>query len=160
MRNSTSGLPDPATYGILNSELTNCPRTAAVLGELATQWQHMMRYLQRVEQETVSSQNLANAVENMNRIRIDAMGNRLRLKDGDDRHVEPVSELAEALANVTGGAARSAVLKVTQVEPSRGFVAWRALVDGYAPQSSNDPVKAPQPKVATPKRCKDAKELK
>ena len=30
---------DPATYGILNSELTNCPRTAAVLGELAAHWQ-------------------------------------------------------------------------------------------------------------------------
>ena len=28
---SMSILTDPATYGILNSELTNCPRTAAVL---------------------------------------------------------------------------------------------------------------------------------
>ena len=35
-----------------------------------------------------------------------------------------------ALANVTEGAARSTVLKVTQVEPSHGFVAWQALVDG------------------------------
>ena len=34
-----SVLRDPATYGIPNSELTNCPRTAAVLGELAGQWQ-------------------------------------------------------------------------------------------------------------------------
>ena len=34
-----------------------------------------------------------------------------------------------ALASGTGGAARSTVLKVTQVEPSQGFVAWEALVD-------------------------------
>ena len=33
---SMSVLTDPATYGILNSELTNCPRTAAVLGELSS----------------------------------------------------------------------------------------------------------------------------
>ena len=44
---------------------------------------------------------------------------------------------------------RATVLKVTQTEPSRGFVAWQALVDG-----------ALQPIVKTPKRCKDAKELK
>ena len=31
---------DLATNGILNSELTNCPRTAAVVvGELVAQWQ-------------------------------------------------------------------------------------------------------------------------
>ena len=56
---SMSVLKDPATYGILNSELTNCPRTAAVLGELAAQRQQMMGTLQRVEQEAVSSQSLA-----------------------------------------------------------------------------------------------------
>ena len=39
MTESMSVLTDPA---ILNSELTNCPRTAAVLGELAAQWQQMM----------------------------------------------------------------------------------------------------------------------
>ena len=66
-----SVLTDPAASGILNSELTNCPRTAAVLGELAAQWQHMMGTLQRVEQQTVSSQNLANAVENMSKTRND-----------------------------------------------------------------------------------------
>ena len=55
---SMSVLTDPATYGILNSELTNFPRTAAVLGELAAQWQQMMGSLQRVEQEAVSSQSL------------------------------------------------------------------------------------------------------
>ena len=60
-----SVLTDPATYGLLNSELTNCPRTAAELGELAPQWQQMMGTLQRVEQETVSSQNLAYAIENL-----------------------------------------------------------------------------------------------
>ena len=53
-----SVLTDPVTYEILSSELANCPRTAAVLGELA-----MVGTLQRVEQETVSSQNLANAIE-------------------------------------------------------------------------------------------------
>ena len=52
------------------------------------------------------------------------------------------------------------MLKVAQVEPSHGFVAWQALVDCYAPKSSNDPAIALQPILATPKRCKDAKELK
>ena len=58
-----SVLTDPGTYGILNSELTNGPRTHAVLGELAAQWQQMMGTLHRIEQEAVSSQCLANAVE-------------------------------------------------------------------------------------------------
>ena len=58
---SMSVMTDPATYGIINSELTNCARTAAVLGELAAQWQQVMGTLQRVEQETVSSQNMVNA---------------------------------------------------------------------------------------------------
>ena len=39
-------------------------------------------------------------------------------------------------------------------------MAWQALVDGYAPKSSNDPAIALQPILATPKRCKDAKGLK
>ena len=78
-----SVLTDPGTCGILNSELTNCPRTAAVLEELAAQWQQMMVTVQRVEQETVSSQNRANAVENMSKTRIDASRSRLRLKDGE-----------------------------------------------------------------------------
>ena len=65
-----------------------------------------------------------------------------------------------ALANVTEGAARATVLKVTQAEPNRGFVAWQALVDGYAPKSSNDPTMALHLILATPKRSKDAKELK
>ena len=65
----------------------------------------------------------------------------------------------EALT-VTEGAARATVLKVTQAEPSHGFVAWQALVDGYAPKSSNDPATALQPIRVTPKRCKDARELK
>ena len=154
----------------------------------------MMGTLKRDEQETVSSQSLANAIENMSKTRIDATGNRLRLKDGerlypkswsgstplggfarevaaclgyvdpmheagklvqwitkvglratdgrhavDDKYVELDYELAVALANVTEGAARSAVLEVTQVQLSHGFVAWQAPVDGYAPKSSNDP---------------------
>ena len=39
------------------------------------------------------------------------------------------------------------------------FVAWQALVDGYAPKPSNDPAIALQAILETPKRCKDAKEL-
>ena len=142
-----------------------------------------MGSLQRVEQETVSSQNLDNTFENTNRTRIDATGSRLRLKDGerlypkswsgstslagfarefvawlgyvdpkheggklvqliaqgtlrttqaltdgrhavDDKYVELDYELAVALANVAEGVSRSTVLKVTEVEPSHGFVAW------------------------------------
>ena len=78
----------------------------------------------------------------------------------DDKCVELDYELAVALANVTEGPARATVLKVTQPEPSHGFVAWQAPVDGYAPKSSNDPAIALQPELATPKKCKDAKELK
>ena len=78
-----SVLTDPATYGILNSELANGPRTAAVLGEVATQWQQMMETLRRIEQEAVSSQNMANAVENLRRTRSEVTGSRLRLKDGE-----------------------------------------------------------------------------
>ena len=164
----------------------------------------MMGTLERVEQEAVSSQSSANAIEPTNKTRIGATGNRLRLKDGerrhlkswsgstplggfarevaawlgyvdpkheagkliqritkgtlrtteawtdgrfaeDDKHVELDYELAVALANATEGAARSTVLKVTQVEPSHGFMAWQALVDGYALMSSNDPAMALQP---------------
>ena len=58
-------------------------RTAAVLGELASQWQQMTAALQRVEQEAVSSQNMAHAVENMSKTRSDVTGGRLRLKDDE-----------------------------------------------------------------------------
>ena len=51
----------------------------------------------------------------------------------DDKHVELDFELALALANATDGGARATVLRITQTEPSHGFVAWQALVDGYAP---------------------------
>ena len=57
--------------------------------------------------------------------------------------------------NVTEGAAMSTVLKVTQVEPSHGFGAWQALVDGCAAKSSNDPSFALQPTLAPPERCKE-----
>ena len=60
-----------------------------------------------------------------------------------------------AVANVTEGATRATVLKVTQTEPSHGFVAWQALVDCNAPKSSDDPAIALQPILATPKRCKE-----
>ena len=77
----------------------------------------------------------------------------------DDKHVEPDCELAVAPANATEAPARTTVLRITQTEPNHGFVAWQALVDGYAPKSSNDPAIAPQPILATPKRCRDAKKL-
>ena len=76
-----SVLTDSATHGILNSELTNVPRTAAELGELAAQWQHMIWTLQRVQQETVSSQSLTNAVENMSN---DMSGDRV-ITESDQR---------------------------------------------------------------------------
>ena len=43
----------------------------------------MMVTLQRVEQETVSSQNSAYAIENLSKTRSDVTGSRLRLKDGE-----------------------------------------------------------------------------
>ena len=78
----------------------------------------------------------------------------------DDKYVELDYELAVALANVAEGAARSTVLKINHVEPCHGFVAWQALVDGCAPRSSNDPAIVLLPMPATPRRCKDAKEVK
>ena len=78
----------------------------------------------------------------------------------DDKYVELDYELAVALANLMEGATRSTWLKVTQVEPSHRFVAWQALIVGYAPKSSNDPAISLQPVLATPNRCKDAKEHK
>ena len=42
------------------------------------------------------------------------------------------------------------MVKVTQAEPSHGFVAQHALVEGYALRSSNDPAIALQPMLATP----------
>ena len=47
-------LTDPATNGILNSELTNCPRKAAVLGESAAQWQQMMPSASRARHRVVT----------------------------------------------------------------------------------------------------------
>ena len=70
----------------------------------------------------------------------------------DDKLVELDYELAVALANVTEGAARATVLKVTQAEPSHGFVARQALVDGHSPKSSDDPARALQPVLATHKQ--------
>ena len=92
---SMSVLTDPAAYGILNSELKNCPHTAAVLGrELAAQWQQLMGTLQRTEHEAVSSKNMANAIENLSRTLSDAAGSRLRLKDGTTIPEEVVGQHA------------------------------------------------------------------
>ena len=59
------------------------------------------------------------------------------------------------LANVAEVAARSTV----QAEPSHGFVAWQALVDGCAPKSSNDPAFELQPIFATPKNARTQRKL-
>ena len=109
---SMSVLTDPATYGTLNSELTNCPRMAAVLGELAAQWQQMMRTLQRVEQEAVSSQSLANAIESIGRTRTEATAVRLRLKDGERLHPKSWSG-----GSPIGGFAREVAAWLGYVDP-------------------------------------------
>ena len=165
----------------------------------------------RVEQKAVSSQSLANAIENIGRTRTDATVSRLRLKDGDRLYpktwsgrtpiggvarevaawlgyVDSKREAGKLIQRITKGTLRATEAwtdgrhaedgkhveldndlasalgqrdrRTTQTEPSDGFVAWQALVDGYAPKSSNDPAIALQPILATPKRCKDAKELK
>ena len=80
MTASISVLTDPATCDIVSSELASCPRAAAVLGELAAQWQKLVP---RVEHEAICSQSLANATENMNRTRAKATRDRLRWKDGE-----------------------------------------------------------------------------
>ena len=78
----------------------------------------------------------------------------------DDKRGELVYELVAPATGTEEGAARSTVLKVTPMEPSHAFVAWQALVDGFAPKSSNDPAFALQPILAAPKRCNEAEELK
>ena len=107
-----SVLTDPATYGILNSGLANCPRTAAVLGELATQWQQMMGILQRIEQKAVSSQSLANAIENIGSTRTDATASRLRLKDGERLYPKSLSG-----GTPIGGFARGVAAWLGNVDP-------------------------------------------
>ena len=94
-----SVLTDLATHGILNREL-------------ATQWQQMMGSMQRVELETMTPQNMANAIENMNRTRIDATGNRLRLKDGE----RPYSESWSGSTSLAGFA-REIAARLRNVDP-------------------------------------------
>ena len=81
MTESMSLLTDPVWPP--QQRVDELPTHAAVLGELAAQWQQMMWTLQRVEQEIVSSQNLAHAIENLSKTRSDVTGSRLRLKDGE-----------------------------------------------------------------------------
>ena len=164
-----------------------------------------MGTLQRVEQEAVSSQSVANAIESIGRTRTEATAVRLRLKDGERLYpkswsgttavggfarevaawlgyIDPTHEAGKLIQRITKGTLRAteawtdgrhaedgkhveldyepAVALANATEPSRGFVAWQALVDGYAPKSSNDPAIALQLILATPKRCNDAKELK
>ena len=113
---SMSVLTDPATYGKLNSELTNCPRTAAVLGELAAQWQQTMGTLQRVEQEAVSSQSLANAIESIGRTRTEATAGRLRLKDGERLYPKSWSG-----STPIGGFARDVAAWLGYIDPTGGW---------------------------------------
>ena len=122
-------LTDPATSGILNSELTNCPRTAAVLGELAAQWQQMMGTLQRVEQEAVSPQNLANAIESIGRTRTEATAGRPRLKDGERLYPKSWSG-----STPSGGFAREVAAWLGIHRPdTRGWKADSADHEGNAP---------------------------
>ena len=72
----------------------------------------MMGTLQQVEQETVSSQNLANAVENMSKTRINATGSRLRLKDGERLHPKSWSG-----STPLGGFAREVAAWLGYVDP-------------------------------------------
>ena len=53
--------------------------------------------LQRVDQETVSSENLGNAAENTSKTRIDATRNRPQLKDGGNT---PLGGFAREVAGV------------------------------------------------------------
>ena len=117
-----SVLMGPATYALLNIELTSCPRTAAVLGELAAQWQQMMVTLQRVEEETVSSQNLAHAIENLSKTRSDVTGSRLRLKDGEQLHPKSRS------GNTPVGESEEQVSPVLVIRERRHKMAWAVLV--------------------------------
>ena len=109
-----SVLTDPATCGKLNSELTSCPRTAAVLGELAANWQQMMGTLQRVEQEAVSSQSLDNAIESIGRTRTEATPSRLRLKDGERLHPKSWSG-----STPIGGFAREVAAWLGYIDPTQ-----------------------------------------
>ena len=176
----------------------------------------MMGTLQRVEQEAVSSQSLANAIESIGRTRTEATAVRLRLKDGerlypkswsgttplggfaravaawlgyidptheagkliqritkgtlrateawtdgrhaeDGKHVELDYELAVAFANATEGASRATVLRITQTEPSHGFVCGMASIGR---RLRAQVVERPGDSAATHARDKDAKELK
>ena len=107
-----SVLTDPATHGLLKSELTNCPRTVAVLGELAT-------FTRRAGQATHSLGGLAREVgawlgyvdpkheagKLIQRITKGTLRATEAWTDGryaeDDKYVELDYELAVALATVT-----------------------------------------------------------
>ena len=189
------------------------PDTAATVESKGTSQRTVRTTLQRIEQEALSSQSLANAIESIGRTRTEATASRLRLKDGERLYpkswssttplggfarevaawlgyIDPTHEAGKLIQRITKGRSdcvrlTAATLKTTNyVEldyelavaqarrskshgpeghsdgPSHGFVAWQALVDGYAPKSSNDPTIALQPTLSTPKRCKDAKKLK
>ena len=147
----------------------------------------MMGTLQRVEQEAVSSQSLANAIESIGRTRTEAIAGRLRLKDGERLYpkswsgstpiggfarevaawlgfFDPAHEAGKLIQRITKGTLRATeartdcrhaednkdveldhelavalVLRITQTEPSRGFVAWQALVRRLCAQVVEQP---------------------
>ena len=76
----------------------------------------MMGTLQRVEQETVSSQNLACAIENLSKTRSDVTGSRLRLKDGERLYPKSWS------GNTLGGLAREVAAWLGYVDPKHEAV--------------------------------------
>ena len=78
-----------------------------------------MATLQRVEQETVSSQSLANAIENMSKTRIDATGNRPRLKNGERLH-----RSAGRAAHHSEGFAREVAAWLEYVDPKHAAGKW------------------------------------
>ena len=78
----------------------------------------------------------------------------------DGKNVELDYELAVALASATEGAARSTVLKVSQAEPSHGFVAWQEMVEGYAPKSLNDPAMRCSPHFRHPQGARTQRSAK
>ena len=72
----------------------------------------MVETLQRVEQEIVSSQNLAYAIENLSKTRNDVTGSRLRLKDGERLYSKSCSG-----SKPLGGLAREVAACLGYVDP-------------------------------------------
>ena len=72
-----------------------------------------MGTLQRVEQEAVSSQNLANAIDSIGRTRTEATEGRLRLKDGERLYPKSSSG-----STPSGGFAREVAAWLGYIDPT------------------------------------------